>query len=134
MCPRTILRALPPVNPARLAAVEPRFYLPLLLSFGAGDIAPELGVLDDELLVSGGVDDDAPALLGGVVALEELELDGGVFVEGGVDDDEVDGDGVTTGGVVPLLVDDSRLQPAMPSARPVQSSVIHRLFILCLRE
>ena len=126
MSSRTILRASQSVNPASAR------YLPLFVSLGVVDVAPELGVLDDELLlggVAGGVelDDDAPG-----VADEELDVEplGDGDVDGGVvDDDDVDGDGVTVGGVVPLVVDDSRLQPATPRTSPVQSNVINALFI-----
>jgi hypothetical protein len=134
MSPRTILRASQSVNPAT------QRYLPLLLSFGAGDVAPELGVLDEEELVSaGGVEGGGVAVLdeeelvsaGGVADIDPL---GGVVdVDGGVDDDEVDGDGVTTGGVVPVGVDDSRLQPAIPRTSPVQSNVTSALFIAISR-
>jgi hypothetical protein len=129
--------------------------LPLLFSFGAVDDAPALGVLEDELE---GVALDADELVsdeaGGVLELDdEALLDGGVdgaieevddellgdVDEGGVaeDDDEVDGDGVTVGGDVVEVVDDSRLQPAMPSTSPVQSTVINALFIeisICCRD
>lgn len=117
-----------------------RRYLPLLFSFGVVDVA-ELGellvdeapageALDEEELVSddGGVP-IALDVLGGVV--DELdELLGGGVVEGGVvDDEDVDGEGVTTGGVVVLVVDVSRLQPAIPRTSPVQSSVTIADFI-----
>jgi hypothetical protein len=65
-------------------------------------------------------DDDEPVLGEGVV--DE-------------DDDEPDGDGVTTGGVFGEVVgDDSRLHPATPSTRPVQSSVTIAVFIEISRE
>ena len=146
MSPRTILRASQSVNPAF------ERYLPLLLSFGVVDAAPELGVpdgdaLDDDVLVpddAGGVpelDDEAPVPLddddvSGVVDVEpDIDPLGVVDVDGGVvdDDDEVDGDGVTTGGVVPVVVDDSRLQPAIPRTSPVQSNVTSALFIAISR-
>jgi hypothetical protein len=118
-----------------------RVYLPLLLSFGVVDVADE-----EELVSAGGVAlDDVDGVLD---ALED-ELDGGVVlgdideeldieplgVEGVVDDDdEVPGDGVTTGGVFGVVVDAvSRLQPAMPTASPAQSSVISVLFIAISR-
>lgn len=97
------------------------------------------GVVDDEELVSAG------GVVGGVLAALDDELDGGVElgdadelddieplgVEGVVvDDEDVDGDGVTTGGVLGDVVEVvSRLQPAMPTASPAQSSVINVLFI-----
>jgi hypothetical protein len=50
------------------------------------------------------------------------------------DDEDVDGDGVTTGGVVLFVVDDvSRLQPAMPRTRPLTSSVTNAVFICDLQ-
>lgn len=118
-----------------------RAYLPLLFSFGAvDDGAPLLddedddGVELDDALVSdeaGGVLDD-DELLGGVAGLiDELDDDeplGVAGVAGVLDDDDDDGDGVTVGGVV-LLVDVSRLQPARPSASPVQSKVTNAIFI-----
>jgi hypothetical protein len=141
MSPRTILRASQSVNSANDR------YLPLLLSFGVVDVELLLGGLDDDAPVDGdaldddelvsedaggvaGLDDDAPGVMD-----DELDDDplGGVL--GGVvlDDDDVDGDGVTTGGVVVDGVDDSRLQPAMPSTSPVQSSVTSALFIAISR-
>jgi len=117
-------------------------YLPLLFSFGAvEDGAPLLddadddGVeLDDELVSDeeGGVP-DAAELGGDVDGVAGLidELDDEPLGAAGVlddDDEDGDGDGVTVGGVV-LLVDVSRLQPATPSASPVQSSVINAIFI-----
>ena len=51
----------------------------------------------------------------------------------GVDFDDVDGDGVTTGGVVDDGFD-SRWQPATPSARPVQSSMTKALLIVISRS
>ena len=119
-----------------------RFYLPLLLSFGVeddGELLDDGEALDDELLVSddaGGVPEADDELLDGGVLGDIDELDdaeplGDDVVEGGVvdDEDDVDGDGVTTGGVVELLVELSRLQPAMPRTRPVQSSVTNAVFI-----
>jgi len=94
----------------------------LLLSFGAVDVAPELGVLADELL---------SAAAGGVAELDDIEPLGDVG--GVVDDDDVDGDGVTTGGVVVDVVGLSRLQPARPRTSPVQSSVTSALFIAISR-
>lgn len=115
-------------------------YLPLLFSFGVVDDGEALlddedddGVELDDALVSdeaGGVLDDE--LLGGVAGLiDELDDDeplGVAGVAGVLDDDDDDGDGVTVGGVV-LLVDVSRLQPARPSASPVQSNVTNAIFI-----
>lgn len=140
MSPRTILRASQSVNPGSDR------YLPLLLAFGVVDAAPELGIDDDELvdesLLAGGVPDevdDAPLPVDGVVVsgVVDGELDieplGDVDVDGVVvdDDDDVDGDGVTTGGVVDDGVDGvSRLQPATPSTIPVQSSVTNAVFIV----
>jgi len=114
-----------------------------LFSFGAVDDGEPLlddedddGVELDDALVSdeaGGVPDD-DELLGGVAGLiDELDDDEplGVEDDDGVlddDDDDGDGDGVTVGGAV-LLVDVSRLQPASPSASPVQSNVINAIFI-----
>jgi hypothetical protein len=122
--------------------------LPLLLSFGVVDAGEdELGELDDDAPVdgealddelvsedAGGVpelDDDAP----GVEDDEPDDIDPLDVLGGGVvlDDDDVEGDGVTTGGVVPVVVDDSRLQPAIPSTSPVQSSVTNALFIAISR-
>jgi hypothetical protein len=97
------------------------------------DDVPDDGVADEE---DDDVDgDDVPGLVdeldgddGGVLGLiEELDevepvegvVDGVVVV---VDEDDVDGEGVTTGGVV-ADVFVSRWQPATPSARPVHSSV-----------
>lgn len=119
-----------------------------------------LGVVDDELVLpDGGVDDDVSLDAGGVPeALDELDgmLDddddvllslvlGGVDDEdddidplvagGGVvvedeDEDEVEGDGVTTGGVVLLVVDGvSRLHPATPTTTPLTSNAINAVFI-----
>ena len=97
------------------------------------DDVPDDGVADEE---DDDVDgDDVPGLVdelddddGGVLGLSE-ELDEVEPVEGVVDgvvvvvdEDDVDGDGVTTGGVV-ADVFVSRWQPATPSARPVHSSV-----------
>ena len=113
------------------------------------DVAPELGVLDDELLDgvvleddelvsddAGGVaelDDEAPVPDDGGVDEELDDIDPlGEVDEGGVvdDDDDVEGDGVTVGGVVVDVVDDSRLQPAIPRTSPVQSTVTNTLFIV----
>lgn len=138
---------------ARVAICQPRGssrYLPLLFSFGVVDVAPELGVLDDDELLDGGVvedvlvsddaggvpelDDEAPVPVedGGVAEeLGDIEPLGEVD-EGGVVDDD-DGDGVTVGGVVVDGVDDSRLQPAIPRTSPVQSTVTNTLFIVNLR-
>jgi hypothetical protein len=136
------LRASQSVNPANDR------YLPLLLSFGVVDAGEdELGELDDDAPVdgealddelvsedAGGVpelDDDAPGVEDDEPDdIDPLEVLGGGFV---LDDDDVEGDGVTTGGVVPVVVDDSRLQPAIPSTSPVQSSVTNALFIAISR-
>jgi hypothetical protein len=103
---------------------------------GLDDDEPVDGeALDDDELVSddaGGVpelDDDAPGVEDDIDPLDDLP-DGGVVL----DDDDVEGEGVTTGGVVPVVgVDDSRLQPAIPSTSPVQSSVTNALFIAISR-
>jgi hypothetical protein len=134
--------------------------LPLLLSFGAVDVALELlegvpdaeelvlpddGVADDEAFesddggVPGALDDDdgvddeddvSGALVLGVADDDDDDIEplvaGGVVVD---DDEDVDGDGVTTGGVVPVVDDVSRLQPAIPRTRPLASSVTMRVFI-----
>jgi hypothetical protein len=135
------LRASQSVNPANDR------YLPLLLSFGAVDVGDDvLGELDDDEPVDGDALDDDELVseeAGGVVELDDPVAVDGVDdiellddVEGGVvvdDEDDVEGDGVTTGGVVPVVVDDSRLQPAMPSTSPVQSSVTNALFIAISR-
>jgi hypothetical protein len=81
------------------------------------------GVLDELDDVDGGV-------LGAIDELDDVELGGGGVV---LDDDEVDGDGVTTGGVVLVVVDVSRLQPATPSTRPAQSTVANARFISVLQ-
>ena len=75
------------------------------------------------MLLSFGVVDAGDALLDDAAPL------GVELVEGVDDDDEDDGEGVTVGGDVVLLVDDSRLQPATPSASPAQSSVTNAVFI-----
>ena len=124
--------------------------MPLLLSFGVvddgeallDDAAPLEGVELDDALVSdeaGGVpdiDDDDPVpdaevegAEGLVDALDDADPLGIELVEGVDDDDEDDGDGVTVGGDVVLLVDVSRLQPASPRASPAQSSVTNAVFI-----
>jgi hypothetical protein len=112
----------------------------LFASFGVVDVggdaldddAPVDGdALDDDELVSGDAG-GVPALDDDVLGVDDIDpLDD----EGGVvdDEDDVEGDGVTTGGVVPGVVDDSRLQPAMPSTSPVQSSVTNALFIAISR-
>lgn len=140
---------------ACVAICQPRettAYLPLLLSFGVvddGEPVPVGGVLDEDgfvsgdELVEGGVPDDVdvdPVPVDGVVVsgvVEDEEPDdieplGVVEVDGVIvdDDDDVDGDGVTTGGVVSVVgVDVSRLQPATPRTSPVQSSVTNAVFI-----
>jgi hypothetical protein len=99
-----------------------------------GDVldADEELVSDDGGLVDDELDDVDGGVLGAIDELDELELGGvdGVVV---VDDDEVDGDGVTTGGVVLVVVDVSRLQPATPSTRPAQSTVTNARFISVLQ-
>ena len=112
------------------------------LELASADGVPAGGVPDVELDdVDGSVlgvddvaleDDDGDVLGDGVVALDDVDELGGVdgLV---VDDDEVDGDGVTTGGVVVDVVV-SRWQPASPSAKPVQSSVITALLIVFSRS
>ena len=115
------------------------------------------GAIDDEAAVPPGaaLDEDDVVSVGAVDAggvlevVAAVDVDGGVLgaiddvddvesvlevVEGVVDDDEddePDGEGVTIGGVVVVAggVDDSRLQPATPIARPVQSSVTKAVFI-----
>ena len=108
---------------------------------GAAVVADELELASADGVPAGGVlgvddvaleDDDGDVLGDGVVALDDVDELGGVdslFV----DDDEVDGDGVTTGGVVVDVVV-SRWQPASPSAKPVQSSVITALLIVISRS
>lgn len=139
-------------------------YLPLLFSFGVVDVALEFvfGVLDvdgvelpeggvddeafdsdDELDdggVAGAVDDDGDVvaalvpveLVLGVDDIEPL-VDGGVVVD---DDEDVDGDGVTVGGVVPgvEVFDASRLQPAIPRTRPLARTVTNTVFIAISKE
>jgi hypothetical protein len=111
-----------------------------LLSFGVvddgdallDDAAPLGGVELDDALVSdeaGGVaaiDDDDPVPDADVDGLVDADPLGVELVEGAIDDD---GDGVTVGGEVVLLVDASRLQPATPRASPAQSSVTNPVFI-----
>ena len=108
MSPRTILRASQSVNSANDR------YLPLLLSFGVVDVELLLGELDDDAPVDGdALDDD-----------ELVSEDAGGVAE--LDDDAP--------GVMDVdVVDDSRLQPAMPSTSPVQSSVTNALFIAISR-
>lgn len=103
----------------------------------SGAAAAELELL---VLASGAfVSEDVDA--GGVAGLEaddELEDDGGGLIDelgGGVDDDEdADGDGVTTGGVVDVVVLDSRWQPATPSAMPVQSRVTRAALLIVISK
>jgi hypothetical protein len=117
-----------------------------LFSFGVVDVAPELGMLDDDELLDGVALDDDVLVSDDAGGVAELEDEGGVdeglddieplgeVDEGGVvdDDDDVDGDGVTVGGVVDV-VDASRLQPAIPRTSPVQTTVNNTLFIVSLR-
>jgi hypothetical protein len=139
------------------AICQPGGYLPLFSEFGVVEVAapveagvealvdddvddgevPEAadelvseddGLLDDGLLDA--LDDVDGGVLGAIDELDDVELGGGVVV---LDDDEVDGDGVTTGGVVLVVVDVSRLQPATPSTRPAQSSVTNARFICVLQ-
>jgi hypothetical protein len=118
-----------------------------LFSFGVVDVAPELGVLDDEddeeldgVLLLGGVDaldddsDDEGGVVLGVVDELDVELLGGVVGVVVDDDDDVEGDGVTTGGVLLVVDDDSRLQPATPTMTPAQSNATKALFISISRE
>jgi hypothetical protein len=120
--------------------------LPFVPSLGVLDVELLLGVLDDEAddgvldesddELDDGVLDDVPApaddVLGVADELDDIEPLG---VDGGVvdDDDDVDGDGVTTGGVVLDVDDVSRLQPAIPRTSPVQSNVTSALFIAISR-
>jgi hypothetical protein len=84
------------------------------------------GVDDDEL------DDDDGGELGLIAELDDVEpVLGGVVVD---DDDEVDGDGVTTGGVVDVVVLVSRWQPATPSAMPVQSNVTRAALLIVISK
>jgi hypothetical protein len=98
------------------------------VSLDAGGVPEALdeldGVLDDDddvllSLVLGGVDDEDddidPLVAGGVVVV--------------VDDEELDGEGVTTGGVVLLVVGVSRLHPATPTTTPLTSNAINAVFI-----
>ncbi|HET8877684.1 MAG TPA: hypothetical protein VFO53_15245 [Casimicrobiaceae bacterium] len=108
--------------------------MPLFASFGVVDVGADELELDDELVSgdAGGVlalDDDVLGVDDGLDDIDPLDDEGGVVDE----EDDVEGDGVTTGGVVPGVVDDSRLQPAMPSTSPVQSSVTNALFIAISR-
>jgi hypothetical protein len=111
------------------------------LELGLG--GAELGAPDDEELkpvdggVAGAIELEPDDVDGGVVGAMLDEDDEPVLGEGVVDDDddEPDGDGVTTGGVFGEVVgDDSRLHPATPSTRPVQSSVTIAVFIEISRE
>jgi hypothetical protein len=92
------------------------------------DVVPVDGVLDDGLLDEESLDVDG-GVLGDMVELDDVELDGVDGVAVVDEDDEVDGDGVTTGGVVVDVVDGSRLQPATPSTMLVQSKVTNARFI-----
>jgi len=150
MSPCTILRVPMSVNPAfrcrgSHVAAPAVFvgYLPLLFSFGVVDVAPELGMLDDEddveldgVLLLGGVDaldddsdDEGGVVLGLIDELDDVELSGGVDGVVVDDDGDVEGDGVTTGGVLLVVDDDSRLQPATPTMTPAQSNATKALFI-----
>jgi hypothetical protein len=97
--------------------------------------------LSEDIDPDGDVDDEAPEDVLGLVA--ELDDDGDVLeldvdpelgvLDGLVDDDEdeVDGDGLTTGGVDDgEFVPDSRWQPAIPNARPAHSNVTSVLLIV----
>lgn len=110
----------------------------MFASFGVVDVGGDAldgDALDDDELVSGdaggvpALDDDVLGVDDGLDDIDPLDDEGGVVD----DEDDVEGDGVTTGGVVPGVVDDSRLQPAMPSTSPVQSSVTNALFIAISR-
>ena len=97
-----------------------------------GDVLEADELVSDDDGLPDELDDGDGGVLGDIEELEDDELGGvdGVVV---LDDDEVDGDGVTTGGVVLVVVDDSRLQPATPRTRPAQSSVINARFISVLQ-
>ena len=86
----------------------------------------EGGVPDD--VVDGGVVLDVDGALGLIDELDDVEP----VLGGGVDDEDDEGAGVTTGGVVELVVFDSRWQPATPSAMPVQSSVTRAAFLIVI--
>jgi hypothetical protein len=101
--------------------------------------------LDDELESAGGgvvvaldegmldVEDDVSA--GGVV-VDGVEVELDVLGAGDIDDEdeELDGEGVTTGGLVVDVDDGSRLHPATPMARPVQRIVTNAVFIRSPKE
>ncbi|HJU22477.1 MAG TPA: hypothetical protein VJ891_08205 [Casimicrobiaceae bacterium] len=103
-------------------------------------------MLDDEddeeldgVLLLGGVEalDDDSDDEGGVLGLVDeldVELLGGVDGVVVDDDDDVDGDGVTTGGVLLVVDDVSRLQPATPMTTPAQTNATKALFISISRE
>lgn len=123
MSPGTILRASQSVNPAGVAVIRSLFvvrYCFPLLSLGAVDDDVSGAVLDEEEL--GGV------LAGGVDSLDDAEPLGD-GVEGAIIEDDDDDFGETVGGVVELVDDVSRLQPAMPRTSPVQSSATRVAFI-----
>jgi len=113
---------------------------PFSVDAGVADI-DELG-LDDELVSAGGVVvvaldegmlDDVSA--GGVV-VDGVEVELDVLGAGDIDDEdeELDGEGVTTGGVVVDGDDGSRLHPVTPMARPVQRIVTNAVFIRSPKE
>jgi len=86
----------------------------------------EGGVPDD--VVDGGVVLDDDGALGLIDELDDVEpVLGGV-----VDDDDDEGAGVTTGGVLELVVFDSRWQPATPRATLVQSNVTRAAFLIVI--
>ena len=116
----------------------PRRYCDLSFEVGPGGVVALEA--DGVVLVSGDdvLDGELELVDGGELGVIELdeddEGDDGDGVEGFIVEDEVDepdGDGATTGGVVDVVdVDDSRWQPASPSARPVHSSVTKALRIV----
>ena len=126
---------------SRAAICQPRErYLPLLVGFGVVDdggsvVDVDGGVVEEDDEAGGEVFAAAGgSVAGGVVpgvddvaALDDVEGSG---VAGGVVEEDDEGEGVTTGGVVVVVGDVSRLQPATPSTSPVQSSVTKALFIV----
>jgi hypothetical protein len=93
-----------------------------------------------ELVSDGGVDDvdggveleDDGGALGLIDELDDVEpvLGGGVVD----DEDDVEGDGFTTGGVLELVVFDSRWQPETPSAMPVHSNVTTAALLIVISK
>ena len=103
----------------------------------------EGAVLDDELVSAGGVvvalDEgmlDVDDVSAGGVVVDGIEVELDVLGAGDIDDEdeELDGEGVTTGGVVVDVDDGSRLHPATPRATPVQRIVINAVFIRSPKE